>query len=190
MMRAEDSCSSQDIGGSAMRRLAMVVALGAFQGMFGGLLTAGPALARGPQWELLSAEPFTLPAAFCGFEIGLTFPVFREYSKILKASDGTMIILTTGSDFVQATNLSTGKTLPAQNISGPSKVTTFPDGSVTVTATGVSGIVLSPADAQRFGMPAVGVTAGQQTFSFDADGTLVSFSLQGHVVVDTCAALS
>jgi hypothetical protein len=77
-----------------MRRLAIVVALGAFLGMFGGTLTAGPALARGPQWELLSAEPFTLPADFCGFEIGLSFPDYREYSKILKASDGTMIILT------------------------------------------------------------------------------------------------
>jgi hypothetical protein len=189
MMRGKDSCSSHDFGGIAMKRLAIVVALGALLGMVGGLMTAGPALARGPQWELVPAEPFTLPADFCGFPIGFSWPVQNEYSKILKAADGSMIVLITGVDKIAATNLSTGKTITS-NVSGPAKVTTFPDGSVTAIATGVSGIVFSPADAERFGMPAVGVTAGEQTFSFDADGNLVSFSLQGHVVLDTCAALS
>jgi hypothetical protein len=167
----------------------MIVALAALLGMFGGMMTAGPALARGPQWEFQPADSFTLPADFCGFEIGLSFPVDREYSKILKASDGSMIFLTTGSLTVVATNLSTGKTA-TQNISGPSKVTTFPDGSSTVSKTGLNGFVLSPANAQRFGVPTIGATAGAQTESFDADGNLTSFSLQGHLVVDTCAALS
>jgi hypothetical protein len=165
----------------------MIVALGALLGMLGGMMTAGPALARGPQWEFLPADPVTLPADFCGFEIGLIFPVDRGYAKILKAADGSMLI--TGSLFVSATNLSTGKTATS-NISGPAKVTTFPDGSFTVYKKGLAGVVLSPADAQRFGVPPVGVTAGAQTESFDADGNLTSFSLQGHVVLDTCAALS
>lgn len=188
-MRGKDSCSSRDLGGIAMRRLAIVVALGALLGMCGGMLTAGPALARGPQWEFLPAEPFTLPADFCGFEIGLSFPVDREYSKILKAGDGTMIILTTGSLTVVATNLSNGKSVTS-NISGPGKMTTLPDGSVIGSTKGLNGVVLLPPDAERFGMPAVGVTAGAQTVSIDADGNLTSFSLQGHVVLDTCAALS
>jgi hypothetical protein len=172
-----------------MRRLAMIVALGALVGMFGGLMTAGPALARGPQWEFQPADSFTLPADYCGFEIGLSFPVDREYSKILKAGDGSIIFLSTGSLTVLATNLSTGKTSSA-NISGPGKVTVFPDGSAIVSKKGLSGFALLPADAQRFGMPGLGVTAGAQTESFDADGNLTSFSLQDHVVLDTCAALS
>jgi hypothetical protein len=168
----------------------VIVALVALVGMFGGMMTAGPALARGPQWEFQPADPVTLPADFCGFEIGLSFPVDREYSKILKAGNGSMIFLTTGSLTVLATNLSTGKTAAAANISGPAKVTTFPDGSVTISKKGRSGFVLSPADAERFGVPPIGVTAGAQTESFDADGNSTSFSLQGHVVLDTCAALS
>jgi hypothetical protein len=177
------------LGGIAMRRLAMIVALGAVMGLFGGMMAASPALARGPQWEFQPADPVTLPADFCGFEVGLSFPVDREYSKVLKAGDGSMIFLSTGALTVLATNLSTGKTSSA-NISGPGKVTTFPDGSVTYSKKGLSGFVLSPADAQRFGVPTLGVTAGAQTQSFDADGNLTSFSLQGHVVLDTCAALS
>jgi streptogramin lyase len=173
----------------AMRRLGVIVALGALLGMFGGLVTAAPALARGPGWEVVPADSFTLPADYCGFEIGLSFPVDREYSKILKAADGSMIILTTGALTVSATNPSNGKTATS-NLSGPAKVTTFPDGSVTVTEEGYAGFVFSPEEAQRFGMPTLGVTVGLQTTSFDADGNLTAFSLQGRVVIDTCAALS
>jgi hypothetical protein len=173
-----------------MRRLGVIVALGALLGVFGGVVTAGPALARGPGWEFQPADDFTLPADFCGFPVGLSFPVDREYSKILKAADGSMIVLTTGSLTVSATNLSNGKTLPPQSISGPAKVTTFPDGSVTVSEEGYAGFVFSPEDAQRFGMSTLGVTVGLQTTSFDADGNLTAFSLQGQVVVDTCTALS
>ena len=174
-----------------MRRLPMIVALGALVGMVAGLMTAGPALAgRGPKWEIVPAEPFTLPADYCGFPVGFSWPVRNEYSKILKAADGSMIVLITGVDKIVATNLSTGKALPPQNISGPAKVTTFPDGSVTVTSTGLSGFVFSPAYAQLFGMPTIGATAGAQTTTVDADGNVTSFSLDGHVVSDTCAALS
>jgi hypothetical protein len=167
----------------------VIVALGALLGLFGGLMTAGPALARGPQWEFQPSDPFTLSADYCGFGIGLSFPVDREYGKILKAGDGSMILLTTGTLAVSATNLSNGKTVTS-NISGPAKVTTFPDGSVTESKKGLSGFVLSPADAQRFGVPPIGVTAGAQTLTIDAHGNVTSFSLQGHVVLDTCAALS
>jgi hypothetical protein len=33
------------------------------------------------------------------------------------------------------------------------------------------------------------MTAGAQTVSFDANGNLTSFSLQGHVLLDTCTDL-
>ncbi len=167
----------------------MIVALGALLGMFGGAVTASPALARGPQWQLLSAEPFTLPASFCGFEVGVTFPVGKEYLKVLKTSDGSMTFLVTGLATASFTDLGTGKTI-TENVSGPGKITEFPDGSVTLSQEGLTAKFLAPADAQRFGLPAVGVTAGLLTTSVAADGSITSMSLDGHVLVDVCAALS
>ena len=51
----------------------------------------------------------------------------REYFKIFKASDGSFIVLATGSVTASYTNLETGKTV-TENISGPTKTTVFPDG--------------------------------------------------------------
>jgi hypothetical protein len=165
------------------------VALGALLGMVGAVVTAAPALARGPKWQFVPAAPFTLPASFCGFKIRVSFPVNKEYSKILQATNGSMTTLITGALTVSNTNLSTGKTITI-NISGPGKVTTFHDGSVILSSKGRSAYALSPADAQRFGVPPLGVTTGAQTASFAPDGSVTSFSLHGHVLVDVCAALS
>ena len=174
-----------------MRRLAMIVTLGALLGMFGGVVTAAPALARGPKWQFNAPPPgpVILPADFCGFQIGVSFPVDKEYIKLLKAADGSMTFLITGALRVTNTNLSTGKTLTS-NISGPGKITFLPDGSVTTEETRRAIYALLPADAQRFEVPPVGLTAGPLTTSVDANGNLTSFSLQGHVLVDVCAALS
>ena len=163
-----------------MRRLAVVVALGALLGMFGGVVTAAPALARGPKWQFNAGQPFTVPADFCGFQIGVSFPVDKEYFKVLKAADGSMTLLVTGSLTLSNTNLSTGKTITA-NISGPGQITFLPDGSVITEETGRAVYALVPADAQRFGVPPVGLTAGPLTTLVDADGNLTSFSLQGHL---------
>ena len=171
-----------------MRRLAVIVALGALLGMFAGMVTAAPALARGPKWQFLPAGTFTLPADFCGFEILQTSPVDKEYAKVLKSSDESMITLVTGSLKTSFTNLSTGKTITI-NESGPSKTTVFPDGSVTVFSKGHTGLLLAPSDAQRFGLPALSLSAGRLTFRIAPDGT-ISLSLQGHVLVNICAALS
>jgi hypothetical protein len=88
-----------------------------------------------------------------------------------------------------ATNLETGKTI-TENISGPAKETVFPDGSVTATEKGRNGLALTPADAARFGLPAVSVTAGARSVSIGPDGSITSLSLHGDVLVDVCAALS
>lgn len=166
------------------------VALGALLGTFGGVVTASPALARSPNWQVVPAPPaITLPALFCGFEVQITFPGDREFVKILKASDGSMTTLATGSLAMSATNLETGKTI-TENISGPAKDTLFPDGSVTALEKGRNGLALTPADAARFGLPTVSVTAGARTVSIAPDGTITSLSLDGHVLVDVCAALS
>jgi hypothetical protein len=173
-----------------MRRAGLIVALGALLGIVGGVVTAAPALAgRGPKWQFAPAAPFTLPASFCGFKIRVSFPVNKEYSKILKTTNGSVTTLITGASTVSNTNLSTGKTITV-NLSGPEKVTTFADGSVTLRAKGRSAYALSPADARRFGLSPLGVTAGVQTVTFAPDGSITSFSLRGHVLVDICAALS
>ena len=173
-----------------MRRTGVIVALGALLSMVAGVVTASPALARGDGWQILPAPPaIIVPATFCGFEIQVTFPVDREFAKILTASNGFMTTLVTGSLFASVTNLETGKTI-TENISGPSKTTVFPDGSMTEAATGLNPIALSAADAARFGLPTFGVTAGARTVSIAPDGSITSLSLDGHVLVDVCAALS
>jgi len=174
-----------------MRRLGVIVALGALLGMFAGVLTASPALAgRGHKWQLVPATPFTIPAGFCGFKVRVTFSVGKEFTKLLKASDGSTVTLVSGSLKTTLTNLSTGKAID-ENVSGPGKITMHSDGSVTVAAKGHSGPqVLTPADAKRFGLPTVSVTAGALTGLVAADGTITSLSLHGHVLVDVCSALS
>jgi len=41
----------------AMRRVGVIVALGALLGMLRGVVTASPALARGPKWQFLPTQP-------------------------------------------------------------------------------------------------------------------------------------
>jgi hypothetical protein len=173
----------------AMRRLGVIVAFGALLGMFGAVVTASPALARGPKWQFVPKSPMTLPASYCGFEIRVTFPVNREFFKILKSSDGTLIGLFTGSVVTSFTNLENGKTI-TENTSGPSKTIGFPDGSFTTMENGRNEVIIGPANAARFGLPSVGVLDGRRTTSVAADGSITSMSFHGHVVVDVCAALS
>ena len=174
----------------ALKRAGVIVTLGALLSIFGGMVTASPALARGDGWQIQPAPPaIIVPATFCGFEIQVTFPVDREFAKILTASDGFMTTLVTGSLVASLTNLQTGKTV-TENISGPSKETVNPDGSMTTTATGLNPIALTAADAARFGLPTFGVTAGARAVSIAPDGSITALTLQGHVLVDVCAALN
>jgi hypothetical protein len=128
---------------------------GTLLGMLGGVMTAAPALAdgRGDGWQFVSAQPFTVPAAFCGFKVRVTFPVNKEYSKLLKTSDGTMITLTTGAVKASYTNLSTGQTI-TENISGPGKAIVYPDGSVVLALKGHTGSSFHQPWPSRPGCPA------------------------------------
>lgn len=172
-----------------MRRIAVTVAVSALLGMLGGMITSSPALARGPGWQFADAQPSTLDASFCGFEVGVAFPVDQSFFKVLKTSDGSMTFVSTGLITVSYTNLQTGKTI-TEDESGPAKPIVFPDGSFTVTAGGHNGLVLTPAEAQQFGLPTVSVTVGGLQESVAPDGSITSLTLNGHVAVDVCAALS
>jgi len=172
-----------------MRRLGVIVALGALLGMVGAVVTASPALARGPQWQVFPAAPFTLPATFCGFDVRVAGVADKEFVKTLTASDGSTTFLVTGLLTASWTNLATGKTITL-NGSGPAKITVNPDGSVIELRKGPNFAILTPAEAARFGLPTVSVTSGALTESLAPDGTVTSASLQGNVLVDICAALS
>jgi hypothetical protein len=167
----------------------MIVALGALLGMFGGVATASPALAggRGDGWQVVPAAPFTF--GDCGFTVAVDFPVNNEYSKVLKTSEGSTITLFTGSFIASFTNDATGKTI-TENISGPYKITASGDGSAVVAFKGLTGFIITPDQARQFGLPIASVIAGALTVSVDPSGTFTAVSLQGHVQVDICAALS
>jgi hypothetical protein len=173
-----------------MRRLTALAALGTILALCAVALTASPAFAgRGPRWHLVPVKPFTFDARYCGFGVGVTFPVHHEYSKILKAADGSMTTLTTGALTATFTNRRTGKAI-TENLSGPGKVTVAPDGSVTVTEKGHSGLFFLPADAHRFGLPTLTVTAGPVTETIAPPGVITSLSRHGHILVAICVALS
>src|SRR5215470_12155150 len=160
------TCGGRALEVIAMRRLGVIVALGALLGMLGGVVTASPALAgRGPKWQPPGGPPFTLPALFCGFRVRVAFPVNHEYTKVLHHADGSTTFLFTGAVTASYTNLSTGKTITVPQ-TGPGKATIYADGSITEVHTGRSGpFVLTPAHAKQFGLPTVSVTVGRLAFS-------------------------
>ncbi len=173
-----------------MRRIGVMVALGALLGMLGGTVTASPALAdgRGDGWQFVSLPPtFTVDPVFCGFEIQGTQLADKIFVKALKTADGSMAFLFTGTSKISLT--ANGKTITA-DVSGPAKEIVFPDDSVTVLLKGLQPTTLAPADAARFGLPGVFISAGALTETVAPDGTITSLSLNGHVLVDVCAALS
>jgi hypothetical protein len=172
-----------------MKRTAVIVAVGGLLGTFGAMVAAAPTLARGPKWQFANIPTFTLPAALCGFKIQVTPVVDKSYFKVLKTSDGSTTFLSTGQAKLSFTNLQTRKTI-TEGVSGPAKPTVFPNGSLTEVAGGHNLIILSPADAKRFGLPTVSVTVGRIKESFAPNGTITSLSLQGHVLVNVCSALS
>ena len=173
-----------------MRRLTAIMALGTLLAMFGGVATASPAFAgRGHKWQFVPAQPFTLPAIFCGFKIRVSFPVNKEYAKVLKTSDGSVTTLTTGALKASFTNLNTGKTI-TENLSGPAKVTVSANGTLTFRQKGHTGFTLLPAIAKRFGLPTAAVVAGSLTTVVAPNGRTRSMTLHGHVLVNICKALS
>jgi hypothetical protein len=173
-----------------MRRLGLVLATGALLGMFAAALSASPALAgRGHKWQYVAAKPMTLPAVYCGFKVRLTFPRDKEYGKLLKTSNGSMISLFTGSFRVTFTNPANGKSI-TENANSPLKQTSTPT-SIILKNGGHVGLLLTPGDAKRFGLPGISVTAGQVTATIAlATGAITSLTLHGHVAVDVCTALS
>ena len=87
-------------------------------------------------------------------------------------------------------NENTGKTI-TENVTGSGKATVNPDGSLSIRQEGHLGLItLEAADAERFGLPPLGVIGGVLFEELAPDGTYTSVTMQGHLLVDICAALS
>ena len=171
-----------------MRRIGLIVALGALLGMLGGAATASPALAdgRGDGWVFQDFPP-SFSSDHCGFHIKATQDVAKVFTKTLKTASGSTIMLTTGAAKITCT--ANGKSV-TEVTSGPAKATINPDGSSTFVATGHQPLDLSPTDQQRFGLPGLFVSVGPLTGSADANFNFTSLDVQGHILVNICAALS
>src|SRR5262249_39427216 len=173
----------------AMRRLGVIVALGALLGMLAGVVTASPALAdRGPKWQPPGGPPFTLPALYCGFKLRVAFPVNHEYTKVLHHADGSTTFLFTGAVTASYTNLQTGKTIAVPE-DGAGKGTIGGGGSVPGVDTGGNGpFNLPPAGGKAFGLATRGLAGGRVGVPGPAPPrAITSLSLHGHVLVDVCA---
>ena len=171
-----------------MRRAGLIVALVALLGMLVGT-TASPALAagRGGPWTYNPAGDFTIPAGDCPFDVAVTQQgMVKTFEKGVKAPDGAAAVLINGvADFTFTAN---GKTITTRD-SGNVVQTFYPDGSFTAVQHGNAFVGL-PADvAGQFGFPAVFVSTGKLTISIDASGNF-SITLDGHILVNICAALS
>jgi len=176
----------------AMRRLAVIVTLGALLGMFGGVATAAPALGggRGDGWVFQDFGPgFT--TTNCGFPIVATQDVDQVFARTVTAPDGSMITQFTGRAQITWTNPANGKSVTT-NTSGPAKTMVSADGlTVTVVATGPEPLDLTAADAAVLGVPRVFVFTGRGTATLDpATGSVISGSIVGHIQVNLCTALS
>jgi len=174
-----------------MRRLGVIVALGALLGMVGGVATASPALAggRGDGWEVFPFEPGTA-TGFCPFGVFIDFPVNNAFQKIVTSPPGSLILLLNGSLRISFTNVDTGKTI-TENMTGSGKAIVNPDNSLSIRQEGHLGVItLEAADAKRFGLPPLAVIGGVLFEEVAPDFTYTSVSMQGRILVDVCAALS
>jgi hypothetical protein len=170
-----------------MKRFALLVTAALLLALTS-LATAPPALANNdPHRVFLPAGPVDLPVGFCSFPVHIDVVANKEYGKITTLPDGTTIIKVAGTLKLRATNVTTGKSI-LLNASGPGTITIYPDGSVTIDATGHTLNYIPAASAGLFGFPGVMLTSGQFHETDDPTGTPTAMSVTGRAT-DVCAAL-
>ena len=101
-----------------MRRIGVIVALGALLSMFAGAVTAAPALAAGAGGRM--DAPGLRPGLHhynCGLLDEATLDVDKVFAKALKTPDGSMILLFTGAAKITFANPANGKSV-STNVSG------------------------------------------------------------------------
>ncbi len=141
---------------------------------------AAPASAAPPTREPLPAEPIT--AEFCaGTQVSITTTVNREMFTTF--SDGRGLI--TGTYKAVVTNLETGESIPI-NASGP---IFFPVEGSSIILRGRSLLFFEAGERGPGSPPALFVTSGVTTATFDDEGALATLTTRGKVR-DLCAELA
>lgn len=113
------------------------------------------------------------------------FPVANN-EKVTTSAGGD-VVSTTGKLVLSFTNETTQKTI-VKNVSGPTTMTTNPDGSGTFQGRGNNWLGFGPHGQANTGEPGLVFTSGLVTVTF-AGGTAQTFSLNGHQE-NGCALLS
>jgi hypothetical protein len=134
-------------------------------------------------------QPFTVPAAVCGFAVLVQIPADGGQSNTTTLPDGTTVTSFSGTYKETFSNTITGKTINL-NASGPGTVTQAPGSSVLqIASLGVATTYVT--NGAQFGLPNFFYYAGPFNFSTDtSNDTLVSVSRFPNVRTDICAALS
>ena len=145
----------------------------------------GQARGKPTRSPLPPAEDFEAPAGlWCSFGVFVHDIVNNQVVKTFPPEpNGDIVQLITGRYVTSVTNTSTGKSITV-NISGPARITTHPDGSATLVATGrwfIADVENAPTEAF--------ISSGRVVVSFAPDGTATLVSQSGHVE-DICALLS
>lgn len=143
------------------------------------------AIGKPTRSPLPPAEDFEAPAGlWCSFGVFVHDIVNNQVLKTFPPEpNGDIVQLITGNYVTRLTNTSTGKSIRV-NISGPARITTHPDGSTTLEATGrwfLGEIVNAPFT--------VFISSGRVVISIAPDGTPTLVSQSGKVE-DLCALLS
>jgi len=182
---------AKEQGVIAMRRVGLIVALGALLGLLAGTAAASPALAggRGGGWNYDPPYSMNFDAADCGFPLQSTQPVSKAFTESYTAPDGSMIFFTTGVSQTTWTNPANGKSITTKE-SGNFTVTFYADGTFSAVQNGTGAFALDSTDAARFGLPGIFEAAGKVTIKMDANGNFTSITVDGRVSVNICAALS
>jgi hypothetical protein len=157
----------------------------AFGAILAALVPASQASAAKPHPD----QPFTVPAAVCGFAVLVQIPADGAQSNTTTLPDGTMVTNFSGVFKETFSNTVTGKTISV-NASGPGTVTQAPGSSVLqIASLGVATTYVT--NGAQFGLPNFFYYAGPFNFSTDtSNDTLVSVSRFPNVKTDICAALS
>ena len=113
------------------------------------------------------------------------FPVTITYTGGQKPGPNGLF---TGHGTATVTNTTNGKTL-TYNISGPGKLTFYPNGSISSADAGGPNLLYTTVANSYPGVPQLAYSTGRVQFTVNPDGVTTSYSLQGKRT-DVCAALA
>jgi hypothetical protein len=148
---------------------------------------AGTALARGGDWQPVTATPFDWT---CGTTtVHITLLVNKEYQQISTLPDGTLLLKVTGSLKVAlATDAAASISV---NASGPGNSLFDPvTNAFEFIGTGNNLVFLTAAQSAATGLPEIFTASGSIDLLFLSDGTVQVNQVNHPTVTDLCKALT